>query len=372
MHKLKQVPRPLRALLMLSVLMALTLGVLPRTAYAAGSASFSLSPASGSYTVGSPFTVTVYETSQPGDDVEGVQANVSYNTSDLQCDSVSESGTPFTYLGQSTCGSGLVQVGEAAASTVSGQQRVATISFTVRSAGRSSVGIATGSDIQNSSVTSVWNGADASASFMLNNPVPSGGGSSVAPSGSGSVGPSTSSTPSGSGSASPSSSSGPSGGPSESPSPSTSGDSSAPSAPGYWNLPPAAVFITVRDHSGRWVRRARVVIDGRVSVYTNVHGMAGFRGLRAGTHAVVVTSSSERAATSSRVVLAAGQSKDVSLTLTNSSSPSTVFIYVIAALVILGAAGFAYARWSGRYPRVLLRAIRLGRAGHRPSGTAAP
>src|SRR5271165_327983 len=120
-------------------------GILPKIAHASGSAAFVLSPSSGSYTVGNSFNLVIYETSQSSDNVEGVQANLSYNSTDLQCNSVSETGTPFTYLGQSSCGGGSIAVGEAAGSTVSGQQLIATVSFTVLAAGTGNVAIVSGS-----------------------------------------------------------------------------------------------------------------------------------------------------------------------------------------------------------------------------------
>src|SRR5262249_19713978 len=136
-----------------------------------GTASFSLSPSSGTYTVGNSINVTIYETSAAGDNVQGVQANLSYNTTDLQFNSVSESGSPFTLVGQSTGGSGLVQVGEASTSTVTGQQLVAVVNFTVlnnTAPNPTVISTTTGSDIQNSSLKSVWNGTNASASYTLN------------------------------------------------------------------------------------------------------------------------------------------------------------------------------------------------------------
>ncbi len=136
-----------------------------------GDAYFSLSPSSGSYSVGSSFNVNIYETAQTSDNVQGVNVILAYDSSDLQFNSVSETGSPFSLVAKSSGGNGSVQVAEASTATVSGgQQLVATINFTVITANSpnpTTISIANGSDIQTASLTSVWNGALTSASFTL-------------------------------------------------------------------------------------------------------------------------------------------------------------------------------------------------------------
>jgi len=133
---------------------------------ASGDASFTLAPSSGSHNVGTTLTITVSETSSGGDNVNAVEANLSYPTADLTYQSTTLSG-PFSLCGDNTGGSGTVTVACASSTTETGTQSVAQISFTVIGAGTAAVDMIAGSDIDNTSGTSVWNGSLPTTSFTL-------------------------------------------------------------------------------------------------------------------------------------------------------------------------------------------------------------
>jgi hypothetical protein len=325
----------LRALLLAIPTMLVVVGwaLLPQTVYASpGDAYFTLSPSNGSYTVGNSFTLNIYETSQASDNVEGVQANLNYNASDLQCTGVSVSGTTFTYLGQDTCSGGDVQIGEASGSTVSGQQFIGAISFKVLAAGSASVSITTGSDIQNSSTQSVWNDVSTSAGYTLSNPpAPSGGstgettgGSSGSPSGT-----TTSSSPnSGTSSAAPTVATSPKGN-------STTTASKPKTVPNSKPAPTYATLTVIVDGSnGKPVNHAKVSIDSKVTTYTNVQGAVLFAELTNGTHTIVITAPGKKPAIF-KVALSARENKDVTFKLADASSSAVVpVIYGLAGLVV--------------------------------------
>src|SRR5665213_1162383 len=76
----------LRLAMAISVAVMTVVGLTsPYAAHAAtGDAYFSLSPSSGSYTVGDNLVLTVSETSTSGDNTNAVQVNLSYPSSQLQ------------------------------------------------------------------------------------------------------------------------------------------------------------------------------------------------------------------------------------------------------------------------------------------------
>jgi outer membrane biosynthesis protein TonB len=321
---------------------------------AGGDASFILSPSSGSYTVGKSFTVNVYETSQASDNVEGVQANLSYNATDLQCTSVSESGTPFAYLGQSTCGSGSIQVGEASASVVSGQQLVATINFTALTASSPSLNITSGSDIQNSSSTSVWNGVDSSASYSL-----------VAPVVTMPTSPTTPTTPT-----TPTKTTTPTTTPTKKSTPVTTSTTpvtipattttpttttTTPVEPattetptttsGSENIPGvASLTIVVTDAHGKPVANAKVVVDNQYREITKSQGKAGFGDLNDGTYTVIVSAAGKKSY-SQKVVLSGVNSKTVAAKLSG-TFPVKAVILVVVIFAVLGALELGFMRYT--------------------------
>src|ERR1700689_844401 len=73
----------------------------PAISHATGDAYFSLSPASGSYTVGNTIVLSVSETSTSGDNTNAAQVNLSYPTALLQYQSITLNG-PFALCGHQT------------------------------------------------------------------------------------------------------------------------------------------------------------------------------------------------------------------------------------------------------------------------------
>lgn len=110
-----------------------------------------LSPASGSVTNGNTVVVTIRENSYT-DAVNTVQANLTYPTNRLSFQSIDTSASNFTTTVQSNGGSGTVQVGVGLlGNSLTGDQLVATMTFTAISAGSASIQFDTGSGIARAS-----------------------------------------------------------------------------------------------------------------------------------------------------------------------------------------------------------------------------
>ncbi len=362
----KKIVTGISALLILSLVVGLA-NLHPQKVRAAGDAYFTISPSSGSYSNGATFTVNVYETSTSGDQVAGVQANLTYNTTYLQCNSATGNSAAWSYVAQATCSGGNIELGEAMTTggpVASGQQLVGTVSFTViglsatSSSGSANASLISGgsgqaTDILNLSTTSVWNGATPTATFALSGPAPvstpppgnSGGSSGSAGSTSKSSGstskpttttPATSSTPT---SASPTTST-------TTPAPSTTKSATKPVS--------SALTVTVTDSSGKPVKDAKVLVGSELSAYTNGQGTVLFSGITDGSYTVTVTAPGKKP-TTLKVTLTASKDKMVVLKLVSNSSSLLPIVYVIAGLVIVGGAGFGYLRLSGRELGVLRR-----------------
>lgn len=211
-------------LLLASLFLLLSALLYTLPAYAAGSATMYLSPASGSHNVGDTFSVGVWEDSG-SDDINGVQANLSYPANLLTYVSSTVSST-FNIVGENSGGSGSVAIGVAkTAPPVHGAQQVATVNFKVTNSGSATISFASGSAVVKPNgggslaLTTVPGSYNLVAPAPPAQPPPS----SPPPASSGSTGGSTSSKPSSS-AAKPSGTSS-----STSPAPSTSAPS--PAAP---------------------------------------------------------------------------------------------------------------------------------------------
>lgn len=323
--------------------------LLPGKAAASGDASFGLSPSSGSYQTGATVTVSISETSSAGDDVDAVQANLSYS-GNLQYDSMSLTG-PFTLCGQQSGGGGSVAIGCASTSTESGTQSVATVTFTVESAGTGTVDMVSGSDIDNTSGSSVWDGSLPSAQYTLSTPSTGGGGSGSTGSGSsGSSGGTTSKSGSSSGSTSKSTASTP-----KSTTPTTSNASnttgskatttptgttstSTPTPTTSTASTTGTVTITVADSGGTPVDNAKVVI-GSHTAYTNSQGKANFSGITAGSYTVQVTAAGKKP-TDQKVTVLSSQANLVSMKLSSNTSLVMTIAYALLAVLVIAAAAF--------------------------------
>ena len=176
MNKLNLVKKNLNKVfaLSISVIFASLVLIQGGSVHAAGDAYFTLSPDSTTHTVGDSVVLSISETSGSSDNTNAVQANLSYPTSLLQFVSINLSG-PFSLCGQKSGGGGAVNIGCASTTATSGNQAVAQITFTAISNGSASVSMTSGSDIDNTSGSSVWNGVLPSTTYTLN-PVTTGGG----------------------------------------------------------------------------------------------------------------------------------------------------------------------------------------------------
>lgn len=113
-----------------------------------------LTPPKGSFTNGSTVTVQIRENSY-GIAVNTVQANLSYPSALLQFGSISTTGSPFTTTIQSTGGSGSIQLGVGILSgSVSGDQLVGTVTFTVIATGSARLDFTDGSGVADASTSS--------------------------------------------------------------------------------------------------------------------------------------------------------------------------------------------------------------------------
>jgi len=165
------------------------------TSFAAGSASFSLTPGSAGEVNGSTFGVAVYESSS--DAVNVVTANLTYDQSKLQFIGIDASGSGFDSNASSNGGSGSVSISRfvSGGGTVTGSQKVATVDFkALVGSGSTSVNFSSSSVIA-SNGSNVWNGVNNAGTYYLIMPVstpPSGGtGGSTGSTSTGSTGSST-------------------------------------------------------------------------------------------------------------------------------------------------------------------------------------
>lgn len=149
-------------------------GAFSGDAYAAGSASYSLIPSSGSYSQNSSFTVQVHEN---GSNVNTVTTKLTYDASKLSCTGVGGSSA-FPQTITAACGSGTVTISRYIGpydnpTTVSGDQIVGSVSFTViASSGTAAISFAAGSIIADG-ITSggLWNGSTTGGTYTLTAPV---------------------------------------------------------------------------------------------------------------------------------------------------------------------------------------------------------
>lgn len=146
------------------------MAIMPAGVRAAGSGTFSLSPASGTKVQGNNFSVTLYENSS---NVSVVTANLTYSAATLQCLGVSGAGGFSGDIG-SGCAGGNVTISKyitPGAAGLNGSQAVATISFrALTSSGSGNVSLNSG-QIASDGVDT-WNGAATSANFTMAAPAP--------------------------------------------------------------------------------------------------------------------------------------------------------------------------------------------------------
>lgn len=172
-------PKVLSSCLSIVILLGLTFFILningnvhpsnPKNAiHASGSDTLSLSPSSGTYTLNSSLVLTVSESSASTDAVNAAEADLVYNSSELQFVSAACS-TTFSLSAETSGGSGSVSLACATPNnTVTGSQTLGTVTFTVIGGGSSPITFAsTSSIILASNQTNTWDGLTTGGTYSL-------------------------------------------------------------------------------------------------------------------------------------------------------------------------------------------------------------
>jgi hypothetical protein len=134
----------------LSAVSLVGLGYYVATSLAA-SASMYLTPASGTYAAGSTLTVTV-RINTGGDNVNAVQADLTYPTSKLTFQSVDATASAFDISAPTSGGNGAVSIARGKIGNVTGDAEVAKVKFTVlNSAGSAAITVNSSSVVARSS-----------------------------------------------------------------------------------------------------------------------------------------------------------------------------------------------------------------------------
>ena len=316
---------------------------------AAGAASLTLSPASGSYNVNSTFTVTVYENSGT-EAVDSASADVRYDASKLQYVSHSFAGGAFD-LCVASVPSGTVNLGCTRSSgTVTGNKIVGKVTFKARvGSGSTPVTFDPSSAIIRSDGTNIWNGNTSGGTYSLKTPPPPP--APPAPS------PSPSPTPAAPSPASPSPTPGtPPPAPGQpSPSPANpptdiAAQEADPGNPVLVNKPVASgsgnlVAIKVTDRKGKLLANATVTLDGQ-TVTSDDTGIASFINVVAGEHEVKVESASGSIQSKVTVVggNTSGEIQEFEIALV-ASNTSPVWQITSGVAIVLGLAGAALFAW---------------------------
>lgn len=124
---------------------------LQKGAGGASGAELYITPASGNLTNGNSLVITIRENSKSAA-VNAVQANLTYPTNRMTFQSISTTNSAFTTTIQNQGGSGTVQIGVGLlGSSVSGDQEVARVTFTLSGAGSAAIAFAAGSGIAKAS-----------------------------------------------------------------------------------------------------------------------------------------------------------------------------------------------------------------------------
>lgn len=154
------------------VLFGLAIYAFSAQAMALGTASLSVTPATGSYNKDATVAITLKENST--DQVNAVQANLVYDQSKLQFVSIDISSSPFNFPYATTGGSGKVSIASTvtAGGSVTGLQTVGTVTFKVL-VGSGSTAITFAADsaiVRLSDGQNVWNGTATGATYTLTTP----------------------------------------------------------------------------------------------------------------------------------------------------------------------------------------------------------
>ncbi|MDB5165055.1 MAG: hypothetical protein JWL89_681 [Candidatus Saccharibacteria bacterium] len=326
------------------------LGFAVHSAKAAGNAIYSITPSSGTYTVGDTISAKITENSGT-QAVNAVHVDLSYDPSVLQFISLDASAAAFSSVDISTDASGGVAniIRAQLNGQLTGSQTAGTLVFKV-------IGTSSGTPLRFVGATAIvassidhsnlWNDDPAGANFVLKAaavtpptpvtpPASSGGSSSSKPASGGS----TTSKPT------KPSTTGVSGSPTPATTPNTTGATGE--TPGI--LTPGTYFVAIKVHDSKdkAVVGATVTLDGK-TLKTDANGLAGFIGVAVGTYNAKVTYSGKTQSQSVKVVQPTSDKQNLqefNIKLASHATPSWL-IYGLILLVIagLGIAGFIIPR----------------------------
>lgn len=144
-----RVPKPI-AVVAVFFMFAVIGSYLLAASHASGTATISLSPASGNVSLGASYTVTIVENSG-STSVNAVQANLSYDQTKFQYVSIDTTAGPFGLTAQASGGNGAVNIAVATSTPVTGQQTVAKVTFTAIATGSTPINFTAGTGIADAS-----------------------------------------------------------------------------------------------------------------------------------------------------------------------------------------------------------------------------
>lgn len=138
--------------------------------HAAGTASFTMSPLSGTYKTGDTINIVLSENSG-STEINVVHVELSYDAAKLEYKSTSAASSPFDFSAEQSGGSGKVVLtrGVSAGGKVTGTQTIASVSFLVlASTGNGSISLGSASEINSfADASNVWNGAAISTNYVF-------------------------------------------------------------------------------------------------------------------------------------------------------------------------------------------------------------
>jgi hypothetical protein len=322
--------------------------------HAAGTASFSLSPATGSHDISTNFNVAVYENSG-SEQVNAVTANLNYDAGKLQFVSVSTAGSPFSTCTQSSGGGGNVAVSCASlGGSSTGSHLVATITFkALVGSGTSAVAFAGDSHIVRASDTSdVWNGNTTGGTYTFTTPATGGGGGNTGGGGGGNTTTTNTNTKTNT-SSSPKTTNN-----SAAATPNTAAQQANPSEP----VPVAAaanapngylVAIRVTDSKGKLISGAEVTLNNQ-TVKSDTTGVASFTNVPAGKQAYTIKSS--KGSVKGEVTVSDQKSptdvQEFALKVTSKSTLPLIF-KILGVLILLAIIFFIIKRLRGKKEPVI-------------------
>lgn len=299
-------------------------------AQAAGSATFSISPSSGSYNIGDYINLTIRENSGTTG-INAVDVKLDFNSGQLLYDSSTVSGS-FADLGLTrTPKAGQVNlVVWKPGTTISGDQIVGTVKFKVLAAGTANLTFAGSSSIvSQATAQNIWNGQTAAGSFSLRSVTP---GATPTPT---KIIPGTSATPTAKSSAP--TTAGTSGKASTSSPPSTKSSTSTTSgsqqavqgasSAGYM------VAIKVVDANNKILVGIEVSIDDKYTAISDSTGIASFLNLPAGKHTVKTVVNGK---TNSQIIEVKGESSTIPQEFTMPTAPkkSSIINYIYGGIAL--------------------------------------